>query len=360
MAPPPPPLDPALAGEDKGPTITGVSSAVVALSTLFVIARLWVRVRIMRKFELDDWLIVISTVSKTISRSFRAEYLRKPKICAWISVGFDVAAVKSGSGRHIQTLTTDELQGAILLTFLGLVSGILSFCVPKLAIVKLLSTLLNPSRLHLIWLWSISIFNLLILLGCLGMVFGQCYPSKSQWDFSVVAEYCWDKQYTVVYTQAVSDLYLSVYPAVVLYKIHLPTKKKVALSAALGIGSISTVVAADLKYLVSQRLIRTDDGSNLSIFTLLGPSQRAYPASDRRKGNDDEAVVVPKPAGTPNRTLNENEAALGTVNAKPQNDDSSAPPKTYQGIYRTDDIDISYAREETGNPKSRYHHGDWA
>ena len=204
MAPPPPPLDPALAGEDKGPTITGVSSAVVALSTLFVIARLWVRVKIMRKFELDDWLIVISTVSKTISRSFRTEYLRKPKICAWISVGFDVAAVKSGSGRHIQTLTTDELQGAILLTFLGLVSGILSFCVPKLAIVKLLSTLLNPSRLHLIWLWSISIFNLLILLGCLGMVFGQCYPSKSQWDFSVVAEYCWDKQYTVVYTQAVS------------------------------------------------------------------------------------------------------------------------------------------------------------
>jgi hypothetical protein len=34
------------------------------------------------------------------------------------------------------------------------------------------------------------------------------------------------------------DLYLSIYPAVVLYKIRLPIKKKVALSAALGIGSM--------------------------------------------------------------------------------------------------------------------------
>ncbi|RYC62754.1 hypothetical protein CHU98_g3445 [Xylaria longipes] len=431
MPTPPPPLDPVFAGQDRGPTAIAASSAIVAFSTLFVMARLWVRVKIMRKFELDDLFIVVADVSKTIARRFRV--LTISKICAWISVGFAVAAVKLGSGRHIQILTTDEIQGAILFTFLNLASGILSFCLPKLAIVKLFSVLLNPSRSHLIWLWSISIFNLLILLGCLGVVFGQCYPSESQWNFSVPAKYCWNKWNTVNYTRGVSafsafvDLYLSIYPATVLYKTRLPTKKKVALSALLGIGSISTVVAVykittlgtlasvdftckRLKHVVSQWLIWIDDSYDLTIFTLaegsvitiaacipllqpllemarqhpwsrLGIGQSTYPTSKlsddksriqkmRRKfemdsilatkNDDPEAVVVPKPAGTQFRTLNEDETALVTINAEAQNDGYRAPPKSYQGIYRTNDIHISYARNEAGNAKSRDCQSDWA
>ncbi|KAI8951013.1 hypothetical protein F4801DRAFT_546928 [Xylaria longipes] len=400
MPTPPPPLDPVFAGQDRGPTAIAASSAIVAFSTLFVMARLWVRVKIMRKFELDDLFIVVAD------------------ICAWISVGFAVAAVKLGSGRHIQILTTDEIQGAILFTFLNLASGILSFCLPKLAIVKLFSVLLNPLRSHLIWLWSISIFNLLILLGCLGVVFGQCYPSESQWNFSVPAKYCWNKWNTVNYTRGVSafsafvDLYLSIYPATVLYKTRLPTKKKVALSALLGIGSISTVVAV-YKITTLGTLASVDftyDSYDLTIFTLaegsvitiaacipllqpllemarqhpwsrLGIGQSTYPTSKlsddksriqkmRRKfemdsilatkNDDPEAVVVPKPAGTQFRTLNEDETALVTINAEAQNDGYRAPPKSYQGIYRTNDIHISYARNEAGNAKSRDCQSDWA
>lgn len=171
----------------------------------------------------------------------------------------------SGDGWHIELLETKQIEGAILFTLIGFVPGILSFCLPKIAIVQLLSKLLNPSRRHLIWLWFISVFNLVLLLASVGLVFGQCTPSRSQWDFSVPAKYCWNKWDTVHYTQAACgeckscllrlcyfdstdkrsaafsafvDLYLSVYPAIVLYKIRLPTRKKIALSAALGIGSM--------------------------------------------------------------------------------------------------------------------------
>ncbi|KAJ8106572.1 hypothetical protein ONZ43_g7024 [Nemania bipapillata] len=374
-------------------------------------SRLWVRVKIMRKFELDDFLILASD------------------ICAWISVGFAVAAVNSGSGRHIQTLTTGEIEGAILYTFAGLISGILSFCLPKLAIVKLLSTLLNPSRRHLIWLWSISIFNLLILLSALGLVFGRCYPSNSQWDFSVPAEYCWDIWYTVDYTRGVSafsafvDLYLSVYPAAVLYKIRLPLKKKIALSAALGIGSISTIVAV-YKITTLSSLASADftyDSYDLVIFTLaegsvitiaaclpllqpllevarqhpwsrLRTNQSTHPTSDSRKdymsteqsddrsriqkmrdnfemnsilatrNDDNEAVVIPELAATQNQTLrvNEDETALRTIDAESQKSSYNAPSKTQQGIYRTDDIYVSYGGDVAGTAKSRYHQSDWA
>lgn len=221
-----PPLDPTRVGEDKGRTTIIAISTMSAISTLFAVARLWVRVRIRGKFQFDDFIIAFSA------------------ICGWMGVGFSTAAVHSGSGRHIQTLTIEELQGAILFTMVSLFPGMLSFALPKIAVVILLSRLLNPSRPHLIWLWFMCIFCLLAILVTIGIGFGQCQPPRSRWDFSVPAKFCYDKWILVNYTcascafSAFVDLYLSVYPGMVLYNIQLPTKKKIALSAALGIGSM--------------------------------------------------------------------------------------------------------------------------
>ncbi|KAI0377925.1 hypothetical protein F5Y04DRAFT_167928 [Hypomontagnella monticulosa] len=63
MSAQPPLLDPSRVGEDKGPMTTTVISIVAAISTLVAIARLWVRVRIMRKFQFDDMIIVVAVVS---------------------------------------------------------------------------------------------------------------------------------------------------------------------------------------------------------------------------------------------------------------------------------------------------------
>lgn len=62
-----PPLDPALEGEQKGHSVTASISTVAAISTLFAAARIYVRLRIMRKFQFDDYMIVISVVSDRIT-----------------------------------------------------------------------------------------------------------------------------------------------------------------------------------------------------------------------------------------------------------------------------------------------------
>ncbi|KAI8631757.1 hypothetical protein F5Y19DRAFT_472638 [Xylariaceae sp. FL1651] len=59
----PPLLDPARTGEDKGSATIAAITIVSSISTLFVVAGLW--------------------------------------ISGWISAGFTTAAVHSGSGRHI-------------------------------------------------------------------------------------------------------------------------------------------------------------------------------------------------------------------------------------------------------------------
>ncbi|KAK8012821.1 hypothetical protein PG991_010196 [Apiospora marii] len=224
-----PPLDPALWNENKGPTIIAATSAAMAVSTLFVGTRIFVRAIVMRQMNLDDYLIMFSVV------------------CGWMAVGFSMAAIKSGYGRHIQTLTPDQLSGAVLYTMVGFIPAILTFVVPKLAVVCLLCRLLSPSKIHRRILWGSAIGCLIFMLGCNAIMFAQCTPSRSQWDFTLEKEHCWDPWVLVNYsragcsTSAFMDLYLAVYPATVLWQLHMKPKKKAALCGALGIGSIATV-----------------------------------------------------------------------------------------------------------------------
>ncbi|KAK1535871.1 integral membrane protein [Colletotrichum paranaense] len=211
--------------ENKGPSSLGIIISVTALSTLFTAARLYVRGVILKKVHSDDYLIV-----------------------AWVSVATAVVAVSHGMGLHFELLTTQPKSGAIFWTVAGFPAGVMSFGLPKLAVVALLTRILNPSPWHKTFLWALSLFCLLNLTANMILLFAHCQPTQSQWEFSV-SGHCLDKWILVsfaIYTGAFGafvDLYLAVYPALVLARLQMSIKKKAALSVALGIGSISSVVA---------------------------------------------------------------------------------------------------------------------
>lgn len=52
------------------------------------------------------------------------------------------------------------------------------------------------------------------------------------------------QELTILALSAAMDLYLAVYPAVILARLQMNIRKKIALASALGIGSVSSVVAA--------------------------------------------------------------------------------------------------------------------
>ncbi|KAL1850973.1 hypothetical protein VTK73DRAFT_9567 [Phialemonium thermophilum] len=231
MDPSQPVITPEFAAQDKGPAIIASICTVTVLETLFCLARLYTRGRILGKLHLDDYLIVLSV------------------ICGWCAVIFGVMAVHSGNGKHFAILTTEQKSGAILWTIVGFCPGIMSFGLPKLAVIALLTRLMNPSRWHRIFLWCLGIWCNISLLGCVFVLFAQCTPARSQWDFSITDKTCWSPWVLVDYAiyagsfSAATDLYLAVYPAIVLFKLNLKLRKKIALSAALGIGSVATVIA---------------------------------------------------------------------------------------------------------------------
>lgn len=142
-------------------------------------------------------------------------------------------------------LTTDQQSSVLLYTTAGFFPGILSFTLPKLAVISLLCRLLNPSRIHKILMWSMGGLLMANSVTCLAMLLGRCTPFRAVYDVTYPASKakCFDPWANVgiaIYTTvccAVADLYLAVYPAVVLSKLQMNKKKKIALSIALGIGS---------------------------------------------------------------------------------------------------------------------------
>lgn len=59
--------------QNRGPTIVATICAVTAISTVFAIARLYVRARVMKKVHFDDYLILFSVVSLP----FDSEFLKR-------------------------------------------------------------------------------------------------------------------------------------------------------------------------------------------------------------------------------------------------------------------------------------------
>lgn len=114
----------------------------------------------------------------------------KSEVCAFVNLGISSAAAASGSGRHFNTLSLENQQNVIKYTIAAFCPGILSFAIPKLAVVALLTKLMNPSRAHLIFMWIASSVTTLVLFGCVIILYAQCTPSRSQWDFSIQGE-CW-------------------------------------------------------------------------------------------------------------------------------------------------------------------------
>lgn len=113
-------------------------------------------------------------------------------------LGLTVAAVRYGNGQHFALLNDKQRSGAIMYTLAGFCPGVLSFGIPKLAVVALLARITNPSHRHRSVLWLVTGGCLVVLLGCVIILFAQCNPSRSQWDFSVQGT-CWSPWILIYY-----------------------------------------------------------------------------------------------------------------------------------------------------------------
>lgn len=171
------------ADDNKGPAVIIVCALFQALATVFVLARLFCRIRMLDRLYLDDWILMLALG------------------CGWTAVGMTVASVYYGDGRHMDTLTPHQMSQVLLWTIASFFPGILAFTLPKLAVISLLCRMLSPSRLQRIFMFGLGTLLLINAFVCLGMLFGRCRPFRAVWDVTIPDDQkiCWDFWHIVSY-----------------------------------------------------------------------------------------------------------------------------------------------------------------
>ena len=132
-----------------------------------------------------------------------------PQLLSIIYVSISGVAISHGAGRHAPTLDSESSSRAIYLTLIAFVPGVLSFIVPKFAVLILLAKILNPGDWHRRAMWAVSVFYFLISVGMLVINFAQCSPAATQWGKAKGT--CWDRKITVAYALLLGGEFAAVF-----------------------------------------------------------------------------------------------------------------------------------------------------
>ncbi|GFN20623.1 uncharacterized protein AtWU_10430 [Aspergillus tubingensis] len=222
------------ASDNKGPMILSVLWALTGLTSVLVIARMYIRTSLLHNLGPDDWLITASLVMGVV-------------YCAITTINVDM-----GYGKHAWLLSERTVEHATFLNCLSFLFGIISFAIPKLAVTAMLNRILNPSMTQRICLWTLTGFAAVVSGICIIVLFTMCDPPEALWKTHLVTEgkaTCKDVWILIdyaIFTGALSafvDLMLAVYPSTVLMKLHMSLRKRLALCAALGLGSVASAMA---------------------------------------------------------------------------------------------------------------------
>ncbi|OOF97175.1 hypothetical protein ASPCADRAFT_514189 [Aspergillus carbonarius ITEM 5010] len=220
------------AHQTKGPRILAVFWTMTSLAIVLVVARLFIRIKVLHSPGADDWLIVASMI-------FSVSYS--------VVTTVDVAL---GYGQH-SIVITDRLDLVLLVNYINFALGIISFALPKLAVAALLNRLLNPTPTQRAILWGLTGFVALVSSICIIVLFTMCNPPRALWDTSLLSRGAncrnsWILVDYAIFTGAVSaftDLYLAIYPTVILLKLHMSLRKRLALCGALGLSAVACAMA---------------------------------------------------------------------------------------------------------------------
>ncbi|KAJ5835420.1 hypothetical protein N7447_001446 [Penicillium robsamsonii] len=301
-----------------------------------------------------------------------------------------------GYGSHTSALIErggmDLAERILVINYANFALGIMSFTTPKLAVAALLNRIMNPSRFHRIWLWILTASVFVASTICIIVLFTMCDPPQALWKVHLMAEGATCRSITVlvgyaIFTgvlSAVVDLYLAIYPTVVLLRLQMSLKKKLALCAALGLGAVACAMAivkclqlpglyntTDSTYATADLVIWTSVESNIIIMAscipTLGPmyemirGKRSW-SSHGRYGSSKMQSYTDRPTKKSTNTR-EDDDILMTTNIETTrsgsqesilNSDQLRKEAYVVGkIHRTDQVKIEYGTRPQGDNESR-------
>ncbi|KAI0860849.1 integral membrane protein [Xylaria cubensis] len=236
-----------MAVENLGPAVISIAWVFGALSVGVVGARFYVRLRILNKLTVDDYVIVIALILGLLNNVF-------------LSV-----ATSWGLGQHIKALQSEPIHIMYTIKYVYLCEAfaILSPGFGRISYGFLLLSLLPPTKRRRRFLWAILGIQFVVDVGGVTISFIQCRPINGFWDKRIDAD-CWPpyyQEYTGYVQGSVGsavDLILALFPASLFWNLHMEWRQKASLSVLMGLG-IFGMVASIVKTIELRAITQTED-----------------------------------------------------------------------------------------------------
>ena len=145
--------DPAYYTWSVQPQLRAICLSLMILALVAVLTRVYIRIRILRVFRLDDYFIVLAMVSNYIDICWSAANHQKQAFSVASSCIF-LHVVMLGMGRHIWAIPPHNLKPLLMYIFIVGVLVPLSVCFVKLSIAFFLFPLTKQTRFRQL-LWAI-------------------------------------------------------------------------------------------------------------------------------------------------------------------------------------------------------------
>ena len=227
---------------DKSTLIFGVTWGFTSMSLIFVILRVYSRIKHVNNLWWDDLFIVLGEVSEVSSvRSIHPHLHYREVLTVAVSIVITIY-VLSGGSRHLYYLSNLQALKTLKLNYIFQAFIIMAFACCKVSIAFLILRFKAPGQFRTgalvflassYWLWSV--LDLIFL-------FAQCRPSKALWNPSVKAK-CWRNTFTN-FTLALSsynaflDLAYASIAVSIIWQLQLRLHRRINLSLLLSVGIV--------------------------------------------------------------------------------------------------------------------------
>ncbi|KAG9189862.1 hypothetical protein G6011_06730 [Alternaria panax] len=221
---------------NRGPELLAVNIAFVTTAILACLLRIYVRIRMVKAFGRDDWLMVLATL-------FFIAYTTSSCI-----------GVHYGTGRHHDDLSIEGVQNAKHAWYFCYLFYSVSMICSKLSIGFLLLRI-SIRKLHT-WIIYIAMCVSIIAGGAFFFVcLFQCYPVSYMWDRTSQEGKCVDNTvitalgYVYSILSIITDFTFAIIPGFLVWHLQLKRRTKVALIPLITMGCIaSAAVIARLPF----------------------------------------------------------------------------------------------------------------
>ncbi|RDL29797.1 uncharacterized protein BP5553_10662 [Venustampulla echinocandica] len=211
-----------------GPTVIAVMWTETALALIFVLMRLWTRIRINRVAGWDDYLISFSWL------------LLMPYTAAC------TAAALEGFGRHGATLTSEQFVAATRAEIIGQTFCIIGIAASK-ASVAIFLLRITIVKWHRWILYFVMLAVSVICFFCALFDFVRCDPVAHVWNPPLPAKcFISDEDFaslsiTVGVASTIADFILATLPWAILWNLQMKRREKILIASSMSLGFLAMI-----------------------------------------------------------------------------------------------------------------------